>query len=258
MLFSGGGAAPFAYTVSANQTNFCMRAGAVSAGWNGTSALAVNINSGIIISSNGTGTPAMTISGSYPSGVTVTNNGYIIGMGGAGGCGTKASVGGGAYRNGKSGGTGLLVSSAVTIDNASGSIGGGGGGGGGGAVGSQGCGCSGYQHGGGGGGGGGRTGSTNSCAGAVGNYGGGGGGGAVGTFSAGGVGGAGNQCGSAYGGTGGTGATWGASGASGGQPLYGSSNLYGIGSGGAGGKATCGSGTYITWTATGTRYGSIS
>ena len=255
MFFGGGGAGPFAYTVSANQTNFCMRAGAVAAGWNGSSALVVTINSGVIISSNTTGTPAMTISGTYAGGVTVTNNGYILGMGGNGGCGTRASCGGGAYRNGKPGGTGLLVSSAVTINNASGSIGGGGGGGGGGAVGA--CSCGGLYAGGGGGGGG-RTGSTNSSGGAVGNYGGGGSGGAAGTFSGGGGGGSPNSCGGKYGGSGGTGATWGASGASGNLAPVCVSSPYGRGTGGYGGPATCGSGTYITWTNVGTRYGSIS
>ena len=74
----------YTYTVSSNQTNFCMRAGAISAGWNGSSKLVVNINSGVIISSNSTGANAMTIQGSFPGGVTVTNNGTIAGMGGGG------------------------------------------------------------------------------------------------------------------------------------------------------------------------------
>jgi hypothetical protein len=42
------------YTVSSNQTNFCMRAGAISAGWNGTQALNVTINSGVKISASTT------------------------------------------------------------------------------------------------------------------------------------------------------------------------------------------------------------
>lgn len=250
-----GKSSSFTYTVSSNQTNFCMRAGAVTAGWNQTSALVVNINSGVIISSNSTGTPGMTISGLFPGGVTVNNSGSIIGMGGSGGNGRVNNSG----LPGGAGGTALLVTSPVTINNAPGTIGGGGGGGGGGGW---------Y----GGGGGGGRTGSTNSPGGIQGGapigyppgqtaY-----PGSAGTFSSAGAGGSGvsgyvggccNYCYS-YG-PGGPGGTWGASGSSGsGGSCSRGVYSYGGGGGGGGGKATCGSGPYITWAATGTRYGSIS
>ena len=262
----------FTYTVSTNQTNFCMRAGAVTAGWNGTSALAVNINSGVIISSNATGTPAMTISGSYPAGVTVTNSGTIVGRGGAGGNGGQSKCGGnGGTTAGSAGGAGataILVSSAVTINNTSGTIAGGGGGGGGGGGAASYCGT----YGGGGGGGGGRSSnSTNSSAGnggATSNgppYGVSGNAGSAGTYASAGGGGAGGlghngtycYCFTPTGGTGGTGGTWGAAGGTGGGGSCGYDNKSG-GSGGSGGKATCGAGTYITWSGTGTRYGSIS
>lgn len=233
-----GKANAFTYTISANKTNFCMRAGAVTAGWNGTSKLNVVINSGVIISSNSTGTPAMTISGAYPGTVTVTNNGTIVGMGGCGGhgqnwCGSGQSGGGG-------GGTALKVSSAVTFNNTSGVIAGGGGGGGGGGAGSaQPIPCCRIYYSGGGGGGGGR--SSNAA-----NSGGGGGGTSNGTACAGG---GGNGTYAAAGGGGG-GSCYGSSGGNGGN--------WGAASSGAGGKATCGAGTYITWAGTGTRYGSIS
>ena len=238
----------YTYTISSNQTNFCMRAGAISAGWNGTQALNVTINSGVKISASSS-SPAMTISGAYPGGVTVKNNGTIVGLGGSGGNGAgincvsnyKGSPGG-------SGSTALKISSTVTICNASGVIAGGGGGGGGGG---QGCNfCSGlcrFFPAGGGGGGGGRTSLTNT---------GGGGGGCVspfpyngspgsgGTYCAAGSGGGGN-------GSGGSGGSWGAAGSSGGAGSHSG------GSGGSGGKATCGT-SFVTWTATGTRYGSVS
>jgi hypothetical protein len=240
----------YTYTVSSAKTNFCMRAGAVTAGWNGTSKLIVNINSGVIISSNGTGTPAMTISGSFPAGVTVNNSGTIVGMGGNGGRGGN----GGCRCNGVAGcsaGTALYVRSSVTFNNTSGTIAGGGGGGGGGVAGYCGCRCSGY--GGGGGGGGRSSNAANSSGGAGGGSGGPCGGygcaGGSGTYSSAGGGGAGSRS-PGLGRNGGNGGSWGATGCKG-EGCAGSS-------GGAGGKATCGAGTYITWSGTGTRYGSIS
>jgi len=256
-----GKANQYNYTISSNQTNFCMRAGAVSAGWNGSSKLAVTIQSGVIISSNSTGTPAMRIQGSFPAGVTVTNSGTIVGMGGnggrgGGGCGSPV-----AGVAGSAGGTALKVCSAVTICNASGVIAGGGGGGGGG--GRACCQCC-YTAGGGGGGGGRSSNAANSSGGARGNGGSGGASsygtaGCSGTYSSAGSGGAYGVNGGAgppRGGTGGTGGGWGSTGSTGGSGSRGFQNSSG-GAGGSGGNATCGAGTYITWTGTGTRYGSI-
>ena len=245
----------FTYTVSANQTNFCMRAGAVTAGWNGSSALVVNINSGVIISANSTGANAMTISGSFPAGVTVNNSGTIVGMGGGGG--TGGSYCGGA---GVCGGTALKVSSTVTFNNTSGTIAGGGGGGGGGAGIGYVPGCCGLAYfAGGGGGGGGRSSNVANSPGGVAGGACKGTNGTAGTYTAAGTGGNGgsNKCGVAYGygGRGGNGGTWGATGSTGNNAGRGGQSP---GTGGAGGKATCGAGTYITWTGTGTRYGSIS
>ena len=257
--FYGTGPSPnsFTYTVASNQTNFCMRAGAVSAGWCQSAALNVVINSGVIISSNGTGTPAMTIQGSYPSGVSVKNNGTIVGMGGAGGKG-GGSQGSGA--GGVTGGTALKISSSVTFCNASGTIAGGGGGGGGGGTGSFFCcGCVGWYPGGGGGGGrssnaansSGGSGGCHTCPSWV------AGSGSAGTYSSAGGGGA-SGCGAPRGGHGGSGGNWGASGSGGCNGAAGNGgSTRPPGGGGAGGKATCGA-SNVTWTATGTRYGSIS
>lgn len=246
----------FTYTVSANQTNFCMRAGAVSAGWNGSSKLVVNINSCVVVSANGTGSFGAYIQGSFPGGITLNNNGYILGMGGLAGSGGSYEFGGGS--SGSNGGPALYVRSAVTINN-TGVIGGGGGGGGGGGWGYSSTSCCCY-YGGGGGGGGGRTGSTNSSGGGGGAErpaGGSGSAGASGTFSSGGGGGGGGSSGhGAVGGTGGSGGTWGSSGGTGASGAGGYSHSGGF-SGGGGGAATCGSSTYITWSSTGTRYGAI-
>lgn len=246
----------YTYTVTANKTNFCMRAGAVAAGWNGTTKLSVVVNSGVIISASCTGNYAMTISGAYPNGVTLTNNGVIVGAGGTGGngarsqcyahgpCGLCSTPGGGGQ-------IALRVTSPVIINNTSGTIaGGGGGGGGGGAA----C-CPGIGGGSGGGGGrssyvynspggGGGAPQTQQYQGPRGNSGG------TGTYYGAGAGGAaltGGYCQSS--GAGGDGGNWGSAGGSGSVP--------GARGGGGGGPATSGSATYITWSGTGTRYGPI-
>ena len=111
----------FNLNITSNQaTPIDLRSLAVSAGWNQSDFVAANISSGVIISSNTTASPAMTVSGSFPNGVKVTNNGFILGMGGAGG---------NMDNPGNAGGTAISVSSALTIQN-NGTIAGGGGGGG--------------------------------------------------------------------------------------------------------------------------------
>ena len=252
-----GKANQFTYTISSNQTNFCMRAGAVSAGWNQSSALAVTIQGGVIISSNSTGTPAMTISGSYAGGVSVKNNGTIVGMGGNGGQGGNDPNPGRGF-NGSAGGTALKISSSVTFCNASGVIAGGGGGGGGGVTLDIACGA------GGGGGGGGRSSNAANSSGGAGRGAGASSGGSGTYASAGGGGNGGFHCFCGIGitgGTGGGGGGWGSNG-SGGTPAFRNGSPYCApyyqgGSGGSGGNATCGT-SFVTWTATGTRYGSVS
>ena len=119
----------FRFTISSNQTNANLATLATSAGWDGASRLVATIGSGVYILANTTGTPALTVSGAFPGGVRLINDGYIVGYGGAGGAGGAGSpVAGNAGANG---GTGLSVSSAISITN-NGTIAGGGGGGGGG------------------------------------------------------------------------------------------------------------------------------
>ena len=251
-----GKANAFPFSISSNQVNANLRSLAVNAGWNQTSLVNATINGGVFIYSTSTGTPALTIAGAFPNGVTLTNNGTIQGMGGNGGGGGNSnnfpnsglnpgSAGGG-------GGLALSVSTAVTINNA-GRIAGGGGGGGGGRVWSAnaGKGFGTYPGGGGGGGLGGNGGSGGP----------GGSGGAWG-FTPGDPGGGGSLTsngGGGYGpgGSGGAGGSYGAAGAAGGSTGTGDRGDLGPYSGGAGGGAVAGNGN-ITWTAFGTRNGGIS
>lgn len=254
-----GKANQFAFTISSNQTNANLRTLAVNAGWNQASKVVATIGSGIYISSNSTGTPALTVNGSFPGGVELVNSGFVVGMGGAGGSAGTDSAG----AAGSAGGLALSVSVAITINNSAGTIGGGGGGGGGGGSGSSYYG-KGYIPASGGGGGGGRSSAAaNSSGGSVTSQrpsenpqpGG------AGTVSSAGSGGTGASV-SFYGipkigGNGGAGGGWGSSGSGGanGTGTFGPANKSG-GSGGAAGGAVTGN-SNITWAATGTRLGSI-
>lgn len=257
----------FSFTISSNQTNANLRSLAVAAGWNQSSNVVATINSGVYVSSNSTGTPALTVNGSFPGGVSLVNNGIIAGMGGAGGIGGMYSNAPGSA--GSAGGLALSVSTAISITNNNIIAGGGGGGGGGQSrwrTDSSKAGSIFYGYGGGGGGGG-RTGLTNSSGGQgkastlpssgyftyyrlASQW------GFDGTSSSAGAGGVFTYSG--YGGTGGAGGSgggWGSAGASGGAGTGGSvwDGAYG---GGAAGGAVSGNAN-ITWVATGTRYGGI-
>ena len=246
-----GAVRQFTFPISSNQTNANLRTLAINAGWDQSAPVIATIDSGVTVSSNSTGTPALTVNGSFPNGVQLVNNGSVLGMGGLGGNGMTAVCT--QMTTGSAGGVALSTSVAVSVTN-NGTIAGGGGGGGGGG------GCqytvieAGYQLTilyAGGGGGGGRTGSFNS--------GGGQGGdpglnnGAAGTISGPGVGGPGRRGYPGYG-TGGPGGNGGAYGAAGGGG--GSSNAASGAAGGGGGAAVSGN-SNITWLAFGTRLGSI-
>ena len=246
-----GAANQFSFTISSNQTNANLRTLAVNAGWDQSAPVVATINSGIFISSNSTATPALTINGSFPGGVSLINNGTIAGMGGAGGNGggSDFALAGSA---GSAGGLALSATVGVAIDN-QGTIAGGGGGGGGG----QGRGAGSFRYGGGGGGGGRSSAAANSSGGALGSgdnsFGGVGGQGTVSGAGAGGV--AVNNVGTpVQTGNGGNGGDWGSSGATGGLAVNG--GRAGPYSGGSGGAAVSGN-SNITWVATGTRLGAI-
>lgn len=260
-------------TISSNQTNYVLNTAKAAGYVAGITDVTVTINSGVYVSSSSTGTYALDVDTSWAAGdtVTIVNNGFILGMGGAGGAGrnfnavgTPYSAGGGAV--GGAGGPALRAQRAVSINNV-GTIGGGGGGGGGGASGwvqldsgknSYDLICAG------GGGGGGQSGTLAAAAGAGGTASGSyfrynGSAGQQGTASSRGTGGAGGTYSASYkGGNGGNGGVWGQSGAFGSATtgLIVVTNSNGL-SGGAGGAAVNGNGN-ITWVATGTRLGAIS
>lgn len=262
-----GKANEFGLTIAADASNINVATAATAAGWNGSSKLTVTINSGVYVSATSTGNAAMTISGSFPGGLFVVNNGYIVGMGGAGGNGKSISFSipspteyGGT--NGGAGGTALSVSSAVSFTN-NGTIAGGGGGGGGGAISAGNVDPPSWNSSGAGGGGG-RSGKTNSAAGVggaasnsvgysnyIGNS------GTAGTYTSAGSGGAQYNWYCRHNGAGGAGGGWGAGGSGGGSGWGDNTGTrYGTGGGSAGACLTGNSN--ITWVATGTRLGSIS
>lgn len=261
----------FQFTISTNQTDANLRTLAVAAGWDQTKPVEATIASGVVISGTvqANSTAALTIDGSWPSGVTLINSGSIVGRGGNAGAG--GSTTGFA---GTAGGRALLASSAVSINNLGTIAGGGGGGGGGGA-------CSSLRsttnndaaaYAGGGGGGGGRSSNTASIGGTGGSsIGSAGSNGANGSLSAAGAGGAGGSqqtvvsvlVARATGGTGGTGGDYGTAGSNGANGSdagssggTGGGTNYAGGAGGAAGQAVSGN-SNITWIATGTRLGPI-
>lgn len=253
----------YAFSITANQTNASLYSLAVAAGWDESMAIEATINSGVTIYSTSTATPALTVSG-FPSGVTLINNGTIVGKGGTGGNGGAGyDYNAQAGSAGTAGGTGLSVSNAMSIDNTNGIIAGGSGGGGGGAGRNLRNNADSNNSAGGGGGGGGINLST-----------GGGGGGGPGnqrsaqsgqtaTLSAAGGGGQGGWnisfdggYYSVIGGSGGSGGTYGATGNTGGDGggYYGGYKAGGAG--GSGGNCTSGN-SNITWIANGLRYGTL-
>jgi len=258
-----GKAKTFAFAIASNQTNADLRTLAVAAGWNESDRVQATINSGVYVSSDSTTRgPALAVSGTFPNGVELINNGFIVGMGGAGGAGRDAHSAAPNSRNGSvgaGGGLALSVSVATTISN-SGTIAGGGGGGGGGGAGVDLTAEFVYGHSGGGGGGGRSSAAANSSGAASGVLSGLLGyrsaSGAAGTVTALGAGGAGYVAAGYRGGNGGNGGAWGAAGSTGGS-ASGFPSVNGTGlAGGSAGAAVSGN-SNITWVATGTRLGAI-
>jgi hypothetical protein len=297
--FYGASSVPptFNITISTNQTNLNLRTYALSNGWNGTQPAFITIGTGVYIISDTVNTPALT-TGSFPNGLTIINNGFVVGLGGSG---YRNTIG--ASTAGGNGSNAINLDSNVTIENNS-YIAAGGGGGGGSVFGGVG----------GGGAGGGRGGSESSSStgvagGTPGNVGTngtttidtGGAGGRIlpGTGGAGGIGGnniqsypgsgggagGGGACavavgrisgtvggqgggGGGYGAAGGNGSYFGANaannvrGGNGGSADAAGESVAGTTSGqtlgGTGGKAVNLNGFVVTWSNIGTRYGAIS
>jgi hypothetical protein len=121
-----GTSSAFTFTISSNQLNANLRTLAVAAGWNQSSAVNATIGSSVYVWSDNTSTPALTIDGSWPGGVTLVNNGYIMGKGGTGGSASGYLT---WYEPGAGGPALSIGTSGLTITNNL-YIGGGGGGGG--------------------------------------------------------------------------------------------------------------------------------
>ena len=274
--------AAISYTYSSNTANASLNVTSIGGYTAGKSDITITVSSAVYLYSTSTGTPGLTLSGGAAGDtVTIVNNGFILGMGGAG------RTGNGSAGNGNAAGLALQLGFNTTVNNTNGSAyiaGGGGGGasrnggGGGGAGGASGGGSIG-----GGGGAGGGPGSAGSAGGLVdvcgpGPIGGGGGGGrilpgtggsagshttAAGGGGSGGGGGAGGFATPAAAGGSGTAAGGNAPNgfsAGGGGGWGASGGTTGAGVGGAGGKAVNLNGRTITWTSGNTTrvYGSVS
>ena len=267
----------FRITISSTLVDLDLRQFALDNGWDGQEPAYITIPSGIAIrgSVDNNSTAALTISGSWPGGVTLINNGIIEGRGGAGGTGGIQGANGNA---GRAGGRALRATTACFVQN-TGIIRGGGGGGGGGGGSDRESTCDGGEtnenmHAGGGGGGGGRSHPSYNAPGGQagvasgtgvnlvtvnGNSGGLGNAGAPGPGGAGGAA-LGLNCGdTAIGGQGGSGGDYGTPGTAG-TGGSGTGDLGTNGSGGAGGAAgeAVSGGSFINWLAFGSRIGPVS
>jgi hypothetical protein len=106
-------------------------------GWNQFSRVELTIASGVYVWSDNTSVAALNMGGSYPNGLVITNNGFIMGKGGNGANATWLTGSEGLSTvsvNGSPGGPAINLTGPVTINNTNGYIGGGGGGGGAGIV----------------------------------------------------------------------------------------------------------------------------
>jgi hypothetical protein len=115
-------------TISTSQKELNLATWASANGWPGTFPAVITINSGVYIWSDNTAVAALT-TGVFPRGLTIINNGYIMGKGGDGGLGNS-----GPPSAGFDGGNAISLGCNATINMAGTTsyIGGGGGGGSGG------------------------------------------------------------------------------------------------------------------------------
>ena len=118
-------------TISTHQAYLNLRSWAISNGWNGSAAAEITIASGVYIYSDNVATPALTMD-SFPGGLTLIVNGYIMGKGGNGGNFYTAPENPIVVYAPEAGGVALSLSGNIVIDATNGYIAGGGGGGGGG------------------------------------------------------------------------------------------------------------------------------
>jgi hypothetical protein len=145
-----GAAGPFLFfrTISSNQADYNLYNQMIAAGWDGQRPVIVNltISGGVVIYASTTSGYAFTVSGiPANSSITITNNGYIVGKGGAG-FGKGVPNQSDYYLTAPAtanGGPAFYTNYAVSIDNTNGVVGGGGGAGGVGGATSADCSCTG-------------------------------------------------------------------------------------------------------------------
>lgn len=122
-----GTVSQYVYTITSSTQEADLRALAIADGWSGTNQLKVIVDSGVYLWSSDITLGGLIVSGSFPDGIVLVNNGYIIGKGGKGGDYNTT--------NHTDGGPALQITAEVpiVITNSSGAyIAGGGGGGAGG------------------------------------------------------------------------------------------------------------------------------
>ena len=122
-----GASNQFSFSITSTQTNANIRTLAIAAGWDQSTPVVANVNSGVTLYSDNTSIGGAVVSGSFPSGVTIVNSGNITGQGGSGG-----QAGGMALQ--------ITTSDTVAVTNNSGAFIAGGGGGGSGSQGGGGAG----------------------------------------------------------------------------------------------------------------------
>ena len=121
-----GKSAQFTHTITSHQLELDLHIYLQGQGWDGTSKVEVTVAPGIYIWSDNTSIPALDMGGAFPGGLSLINNGFIMGKGGKGGDMNGASV---TYSSGAAGGPAIALTGPITINNTNGYIGGGGGGG---------------------------------------------------------------------------------------------------------------------------------
>lgn len=119
-----GLSAAFQAMLTTNQQQFNLRTWLIGQGWDQTKAVVFTIDTGVYVWSDNNTVAALDTGGTYPGGLTIINKGFIIGRGGNGGTTTGA-----AFVAPTVGGPAINLTTAVSIDNSQGYIGGGGGGG---------------------------------------------------------------------------------------------------------------------------------
>jgi hypothetical protein len=121
-----GKSATFTHTIAAHQLHLNLHSYLLGVGWDGASSVELTVASGIYIWSDNTSVAALDMGGTFPAGLTLINNGFIIGKGGDGGYLQADRT---TYVAPRPGGPAIALTGPISIENAGGYISGGGGGG---------------------------------------------------------------------------------------------------------------------------------